>query len=215
MRFSAAMSTHDSNPSNSRPPAARINPLVGSHAPAQPQVLSNEPSVSTKPSPPSNSSLPLTPPPPPPPPATSEDAGLESSKAQAKQYPYTAADASTPINLDIASIITNKSAAYGLSLGNGDPLSTPQVRTAAVTGRTVFVKDRLTPTSAPTPTIALRVLERMCRDQKVRNKYHSQKFHERKGLRKKRLRSQRWRARFKTGFKATVNRVIELKKQGW
>ena len=70
-------------------------------------------------------------------------------------------------------------------------------------------------TTAPTPTIALRVLNKMVRDEQVRNKYHSQKFHERKGLKKKRLRSQRWRARFKTGFKATVARVKELKKQGW
>jgi len=63
--------------------------------------------------------------------------------------------------------------------------------------------------------VALRVLNRMVRDDQVKNKFHSQKFHERKGLKKKRLRSQRWRSRFKHGFKATVSRVIELKKQGW
>lgn len=89
------------------------------------------------------------------------------------------------------------------------------MRAKAVAGRTVFIKDRLTPQSAPTPAVALRVLDRMCRDQKIKNKFHSQKFHERKGLRKKRLRSQRWRARFKTGFRAAVSRVMELKKQGW
>jgi ribosomal protein S21 len=91
----------------------------------------------------------------------------------------------------------------------------PQIRAKPVTGRTVFVKDRITKTSGPTPMVALRVLNRIVREDQVKNKFHSQKFHERKGLKKKRLRSQRWRSRFKHGFKATVSRVIELKKQGW
>lgn len=120
-----------------------------------------------------------------------------------------------PQSIDISSIITEKSSAYGQSVGIDDPLSGPMIRTKAVTGRTVFIKERVTPTSAPTPAIAFRVLERMCREQKIRSKFHSQKFHERKGLRKKRLRSQRWRARFKTGFRAAISRVLELKKQGW
>lgn len=219
MRFGASSPSHDA--SSSRPPRARSNPLVGNYAPAQPQQPSKEDApVSTeqprasRPSAygaaaPPNADLP---PPPPPLSATPSPAEAVESKPD---HPYTAADASTPLNLDIASIIANKSAAYGRALGIGDPLTRPKVRAKAVAGRTVFVKDRLTPTSAPTPMVALRVLDRMCRDQKIRTKYHSQKFHERKGLKKKRLRSQRWRGRFKTGFKAAVSRVLELKKQGW
>ncbi|PNY29031.1 Uncharacterized protein TCAP_01045 [Tolypocladium capitatum] len=217
VRFGASSPSHDA--SSSRPPRARSNPLVGNLPPAQSQQPAEEDGdgpVSTAPSrssrPPMSGAMP--PPPPPPPAATSTPSASETLEAK-PDHPYTAADASTPLNLDIASIIANKSAAYGRALGVGDPLTRPKVRAKAVAGRTVFVKDRLTPTSAPTPMVALRVLDRLCRDQKIRNKYHSQKFHERKGLRKKRLRSQRWRARFKTGFKAAVSRVLELKKQGW
>ncbi|KND92280.1 hypothetical protein TOPH_02951 [Tolypocladium ophioglossoides CBS 100239] len=223
MLFSASSPSRDA--SSSRPPRARSNPLVGNYGPAQTQQPSKEDApVSTEQSRPSrppmssaevppNAAMP--PPPPPPPAATGTPPSASETAAAKPDHPYTAADASTPLNLDIASIIANKSAAYGRALGIGDPLTRPKVRTKAVAGRTVFVKDRLTPTSAPTPMVALRVLDRMCRDQKIRNKYHSQKFHERKGLKKKRLRSQRWRGRFKTGFKAAVSRVLELKKQGW
>ncbi|KAK5991512.1 hypothetical protein PT974_09796 [Cladobotryum mycophilum] len=159
-------------------------------------------------------------PPPPPPPSAATEASNTTEASPSKSdspFPYNAADSSSdPFGtLDIASIIANRAAIYGQSLGIGDPLTRPKIRAKAVTGRTVFIKDRLSPTSAPTPVVAIRVLERMCREQKVKNKYHSQKFHERKGLKKKRLRSQRWRARFKTGFKAAVSKVIELKKQGW
>ncbi|KOS20473.1 37S ribosomal protein mrp21 [Escovopsis weberi] len=125
-------------------------------------------------------------------------------------------NASDPLaNFDIAEILSQKAAAYGSSLDIADPLTRPLVRTRPPTGRTVFIADRLSPTTAPTPIVAVRVLERMCREQKVRNKFHSQKFHERKGLKRKRLRSERWRARFKVGFKAAVSKVMELKKQGW
>ncbi|POR32379.1 Uncharacterized protein TPAR_07418 [Tolypocladium paradoxum] len=222
IRLSASSPSRDA--SSSRPRRSRSNPLVGNYVPAQPERPSKEdPPVSTerpRSSRPPTSSAEVPPdaavsPPPPPPPAAAGTPFASETAAPKPDHPYTAADASTPLNLDIASIIANKAAAYGRALGIGDPLTRPRVRAKAVAGRTVFVKDRLTPTSAPTPMVALRVLDRMCRDQKIRNKYHSQKFHERKGLKKKRLRSQRWRARFKTGFKAAVSRVLELKKQGW
>ncbi|UNI16869.1 hypothetical protein JDV02_003266 [Purpureocillium takamizusanense] len=233
MRFSPSGSNRDASspsPSSSpRPPRVRSNPLIGNYAPATPRqpAPGQTPPVSTKhprsrkppassAEVPPNADMPPPPPPPPPAAAAAETADTSATTPPGKnQHPYTAADNSTPFDFDIASIIANKSAAYGRSLGLGDPLSRPKVHSKAVSGRTVFIKDRITPTSAPTPTIALRVLDRMCREQKVRNKYHSQKFHERKGLKKKRLRSQRWRFRFKAGFKAAVNRVLELKKQGW
>lgn len=119
------------------------------------------------------------------------------------------------MDMDLASIISDRQAVFGASLGPGDPMQRPQVRAKSVAGRTVFIRERLTPNSAPTPAVALRVLERMTKQQKIRTKYHQQKFHERKGLKRKRLRSERWRTRFRTGFKAAVSRALELKKQGW
>ncbi|KAM0263001.1 hypothetical protein ACHAQJ_001379 [Trichoderma viride] len=200
----------------------RKNPLVGNFArpapiPKPAAAPKAQPETITKVEEPSTSSdrkAGFTPPPPPPPPAA-ESTSPSSAEKSTSPFPYTAADSSNPFNFDIAEIVAARSAAYGQSLNVGDPLLRPKVRTEAVSGRTVFIADRLSPTSAPTPAVAIRVLDRMCRDQKVRNKYHSQKFHERKGLKKKRLRSQRWRARFKTGFKAAVSKVLELKKQGW
>ncbi|KAI1817945.1 hypothetical protein GGS20DRAFT_598283 [Poronia punctata] len=49
----------------------------------------------------------------------------------------------------------------------------------------------------------------------VKQDHRKQKFHERPGMKRKRLRSERWRKRFGHGFKAAVDRVNELKKQGW
>lgn len=196
----------------------RINPLVGNVVPPTPAAKpapapKAQPGTITKTAEPSAE---FTPPPPPPPPAAESESPSSSAEKSQSKFPYNAADSSTgSFNFDIAEIVAAKSAAYGQSLNVGDPLQRPKIRTEAVTGRTVFIQGYLSPTSAPTPAVAIRVLERMCRDQKVRNKYHSQKFHERKGLKKKRLKSQRWRARFKTGFKAAVSKVLELKRQGW
>lgn len=158
----------------------------------------------------------MSPPPPPPPPPPSKSAGEATAEQQQQQQPFYAYNAvDTRPLIDIANIISDKSAAYGRVYGISNPLDRPKIHAKAVAGRTVFIKDKLTPRSAPTPMVALSVLDKMCRDQKIKNKYHSQKFHERKGLKKKRLRSQRWRARFKKGFRAAVRRVFELKTQGW
>jgi hypothetical protein len=178
---------------------------VGNYVPAEP-VLPKE--ATPKQQPESNAFVP-----PPPPPAAPVVPEAVEPKERAP-YAYDAVDR-VPITLDISGIVSEKSAAYAHKHSVSNPMDKPKVRAKAVAGRTVFIKDRLSPTSAPTPMVALRVLDKMCRDQKIKNKFHSQKFHERKGLKKKRLRSQRWRARFKTGFKAAVHRVVELKKQGW
>ncbi|KAH6966123.1 hypothetical protein EDB82DRAFT_320548 [Fusarium venenatum] len=144
------------------------------------------------------------------PPAPPRDAP-EAAESKTTSHAY---DATKPYSLDIAQIIANKSSAFGNEEAS-DPITRPQIRAKPVTGRTVFVKDYITKTSGPTPMVALKILNRIVREDQVKNKYHSQKFHERKGLKRKRLASQRWRARFKHGFKSTVSRVIELKKQGW
>ncbi|KAK7416230.1 hypothetical protein QQZ08_012081 [Neonectria magnoliae] len=198
--------------------AARTNPLVGNAPRREPQQESpawtrtpqarTPRSFNPRPSQPeARSDLP------PPPSVPGSLLSGEPAKSN-EQHPYTASKTATPFNLDIASIIANKAIAFGEGI-ESNPMTRPRIRAKAVTGRTVFVRDRITPTSAPTPMIALRVLNKMVREQQVKTKFHSQKFHERNGLKKKRLRSQRWRSRFKNGFKETVNRVLELKRQGW
>jgi small subunit ribosomal protein MRP21 len=62
---------------------------------------------------------------------------------------------------------------------------------------------------------AFRMVEMSCGRNKVRGDANKQRFHERPGLKRKRLRRERWRKRFQEGFKATVNRVKQLKHQGW
>jgi small subunit ribosomal protein MRP21 len=62
---------------------------------------------------------------------------------------------------------------------------------------------------------AFRLLEQSVARNKVRSDFTGQRYHERPGLKRKRLRRVRWRKRFMEGFRATVSRVKELKKQGW
>jgi ribosomal protein S21 len=88
------------------------------------------------------------------------------------------------------------------------PPRTP-MRLTPSTGRTVHI----------TQTIDLArsfsLLEASCKRNKVRQTFNYQRFYERPGLKRKRLKSERWRKRFMLGFKATVNRVKQMKKQGW
>lgn len=62
---------------------------------------------------------------------------------------------------------------------------------------------------------AFTLLDISCNKNSIARDAQRQKFHERPGLKRKRLRSERWRRLFKAGFKATVSRVSELRKQGW
>ncbi|KAH7146295.1 hypothetical protein EDB81DRAFT_794813 [Dactylonectria macrodidyma] len=199
------------------PPPKRMNPLVGNISRRQPtekepQARNPAPPRPTKKQPPAAASPEADlPPPPPPPDSILANIALKPTE---QQHPYTAAKTARPFNLDIASIIANKSMAFGEDIGS-DPMNRPIIRAKAVTGRTVFIKGRPSQTTGTSPVSALRILSRLVREQHIKTKFHSQKFHERKGLKKKRLKSQRWRARFKIGFKAAVSRVMELKKQGW
>ncbi|RSL73414.1 hypothetical protein CEP53_000747 [Fusarium sp. AF-6] len=196
------------DPKKPEAPPVRMNPLVGNVT----RLSTPEPKAPEAPKPQTTPAQTTTTPsdlPPPPPPTTA--AAAEDQSKPAQKHPYSAASDTFDI---VSNLIANKAMAYGESIAT-NPIDRPQIRAKAVTGRTVFVKDRISQTSGPTPMVALKVLNRMIREDHVKNKYHSQKFHERKGLKKKRLRSQRWRARFKHGFKATVSRVLELKKQGW
>lgn len=62
---------------------------------------------------------------------------------------------------------------------------------------------------------AFRSMEIQVARNAVRKEFARQKFHERPGKKRKRLHSERWRKRFKIGFKATVKRVLKMRKQGW
>jgi small subunit ribosomal protein MRP21 len=62
---------------------------------------------------------------------------------------------------------------------------------------------------------AFRSMEIQVAKNSVRKEFARQKFHERPGKKRKRLHSERWRKRFKAGFKATVKRVLKMRKQGW
>ncbi|KAF5021749.1 hypothetical protein F66182_6199 [Fusarium sp. NRRL 66182] len=193
------------------PPRVRSNPLVGNISRVDTKFadpVNPRGTPETKDTPDAEKGPSKFPPPPP------RASAAPTNAPKPDKHRYNAASSNSLSSLDIASIVAIKANTFGAAAAT-DPMSRPQIRAKPVTGRTVFVKDRITRTSGPTPVIALRVLNRMIREDKVKNKYHSQKFHERKGLKKKRLRSQRWRSRFKHGFKATVSRVIELKNQGW
>jgi hypothetical protein len=76
-------------------------------------------------------------------------------------------------------------------------------------GRTVHVNDKTDVTSA------IRKMETLVAKNHVRRHFQIQRFHERGGLKRKRLRRERWRKKFKDGFKAVVDRVQHLRKQGW
>jgi ribosomal protein S21 len=61
----------------------------------------------------------------------------------------------------------------------------------------------------------VRLLEQVCARNKIRSDFNKQRFHERPGLKRKRLKSERWRKNFRASFQAVVNRVKQLKVQGW
>lgn len=88
------------------------------------------------------------------------------------------------------------------------PRNTATIKSRPSLGRTVDV------TSAGVAR-ALQVLAREVRDNNVRADQKRQRFHERAGLKRKRLKSERWRKRFRIAFKATVQKVQEMRRKGW
>lgn len=88
-----------------------------------------------------------------------------------------------------------------------DPSTLP--RLGPMVGRSIAIRDNMDLAKG------LRQLDITCARNRVRGDFNKQKFHERPGLKKKRLASERWRKRFMDGFKATVQRVQYLKRQGW
>lgn len=168
------------------------------------------------------------PPRPPPAAATLAEAAAQTSKSSASPYAYDAARVaprsttspsltakSSSGTSNILSFLNERQSIHNLDANSMDPLSRPKVRTEAVTGRTIFVKSSFGTNTAPTGPQAINSLNSLVRKQGIKQKFNYQKFHERRGMKKKRLRMERWRKQFKTGFRETVKRVMELKRQGW
>ena len=86
---------------------------------------------------------------------------------------------------------------------------TMPIKLVPSTGRAVYVTERTDVSKA------LKQMDRLTTVNRVRSDFTSQRYHERGGLKRKRLRRQRWRTNFKASFQATVQRVNELKRQGW
>ncbi len=62
---------------------------------------------------------------------------------------------------------------------------------------------------------SLKLLQQQCSMNNVQRDQAQQRFYERPGLKRKRLRSERYRARFKAGFHAIVEKVKAMKRKGW
>ena len=111
----------------------------------------------------------------------------------------------------------------------GSSVSSPTLRAAARIARdNLEVKSRNTATIKSRPSLgrtvevtergvaaALQQLEAECRRNNLRVDQTRQRFHERPGMKRKRLKSERWRKRFKIAFKATVQKVQDMRKKGW
>ena len=85
------------------------------------------------------------------------------------------------------------------------------VRSRPAVGRTIEVQ----PDRGVDVGRALRNLEMTCSVNRVRLDQSRQRFHERPGMKRKRLKSERWRKMFKQSFRATVMRVMEMRRKGW
>ena len=88
------------------------------------------------------------------------------------------------------------------------PRNTATIKSRPSLGRTVEVTERGV-------AAALQQLEAECRRNNLRVDQKRQRFHERPGMKRKRLKSERWRKRFRIAFKATVQKVQDMRKKGW
>ncbi|KAK1995290.1 hypothetical protein LX36DRAFT_640102 [Colletotrichum falcatum] len=140
----------------------------------------------------------------PPPPPPSDAAPASENKKPGSPFVYDA----TSDSLDIHKIISLESDDF-MKKHYPTGQQEPMLRTRPATGRTVHV------TSNMDVARALKYLEMQARKNGIKRLARLQKFHERPGKKRKRQNSERWRDRFKEAFKATVQRVQELKNQGW
>ncbi|KAK4130701.1 hypothetical protein BT67DRAFT_452174 [Trichocladium antarcticum] len=165
----------------------------------------------------------LTPPqahlPPRPPPIRSSNYAMPGQKTTAPHpvTPGSSAAGSTPFD-DLTSVMRgdmeNATSTMGIwhegsfyGKHNYQPQAEPRLRPS--TGRTMHVKGQVDVARA------FRMLEKSIAQNGVRRDARMQRSHERPALKRKRQKRERWQVRFKTGMRATINRVMELKAQGW
>jgi len=84
------------------------------------------------------------------------------------------------------------------------------MRLSPSTGRTVLVNK-----SNVDVARAFRLLQTAMNRNRVKREVRLQSFHERPALKRKRKLRERWQVRFKQGFVGVLDRVRELKGQGW
>lgn len=91
------------------------------------------------------------------------------------------------------------------------PLFPRTIRLSPSVGRSVEVD----PARGISLAAGLAKLEIVLSMNGVRREFNKQRFYERPGLKRKRLKSERWRRRFKEGFRAIVDKVETMRRQGW
>lgn len=107
-------------------------------------------------------------------------------------------------NTDLKDVISNLTSSVTAPVA-----PKPALRLNARTGRSVVVAGGVDIGRS------FNLLGMSCARNKVRSDFNRQRFHERGGLKRKRLKRERWQKRFMNGFKATISRVKEMKRQGW
>ena len=91
------------------------------------------------------------------------------------------------------------------------PRAVRTIESSPRVGRTVEVN----PKKGVDLNRALRKLGTNCALNNVRRDLINRRYHERPGMRRKRLKREQWRARFKHGFRALVEKVLAMRKKGW
>ena len=107
-------------------------------------------------------------------------------------------------NTDLKDVISNLTSSVTAPVA-----PKPALRLNARTGRSVVVAGGVDIGRS------FNLLGMSCARNKVRSDFNRQRFHERGGMKRKRLKRERWQKKFMNGFRATVSRVKEMKRQGW
>lgn len=119
---------------------------------------------------------------------------------------------------DLFSQITSdmEQATSGLANWNADEFlsrnygpAEPEMRLRPSTGRTVQLKNNVDLARG------FALLGKLVSRNRMRADFMRQRFHERPALKRKREKRERWQRRFKQGFRGCLERVYELKAQGW
>lgn len=208
----------------------RSNPLIGDYVPPKstrlpasktPPVSTERPEATQTPSPdkapassaevPPNADMP----PPPPPPSFESQANAAPSKSTAPGSKF---------NLDISQVISNAAERYAIANSQTvNPMKQHRIRTAATTGRTIFLPEGSSfrqlkgfhPVARSPDAAFDQLAKAVVGRYRIKRIAAMQFSHERAGNKRKRMKSERWRKRFMAGFRATTERVRELKRQGW